>query len=91
MPRTHIPCGRQVKDVELLNCLQKYKKLCAPLKPFTYREAFETQRDFIVGLNQQFMIDTQRIAGTALNPSVLKQIIKKTCKKNTPTPVQEYQ
>jgi len=79
-----VPCGRQAKDIELLNCIKRYKALLSPLKAYYYEDAMESQKDFIAGLMRSFHIETRSITGQSLNGNILKQLIKKTCKKFKP-------
>ena len=76
-----IPCGRQAKDMELLNCLKRYKALLKPLKSYYYEDAMITQKNFIADLMSSFQIETRSITGQSLNGNILHQMIRKTCKK----------
>lgn len=77
----NVPCGRQQKDILLLNLMKKYKNYLHFLKNYTYKYAVTHYKNEIGDVINTFQIETAHMFGKPLPVKFIHQLIKKTCKK----------
>lgn len=74
------PCGRQQKEIVLVNVLKGYKKACRVFKTKYFDEVIANSST-MAPLIKRFERDTAAVLGSPLDTTVLFNIIYSMCKK----------